>query len=862
MPSHHESSVSGTRVWVPTTESTVAVTPRGIGDARAQLKTAPSRVDTTPKESHHEPAGRVGVVRWGGAIVTSDQGSDIPPALHPKLTVARGRLPARLGGLDARIVRSEDLMTAAEALAADRCAERTALHDRLVAAAARAAHDLDTATSQLDHLRASRQTLLDGASWAVAQHGSLTTHLDALTEARDVLEARLSDQRAARESLDRVLEQRTVASAAINDADVHVEMLDGVAMDESGLRRELEAAGQAVRAAHEAHARTVDDLQARLAEQTLVTHRAEALLQRQAAGRSDDPGAGDALSAVADALDSWRLAAANAGPDEYTTALANAFGDLFEDLAELRSQRGAVPDASELQLAEDQVSAAARELERVSPNGPPQLLSDAERAEIEAAHAVVEDALCRTDCRLRKASSAARLAAAEVAERALLDRHGFGSYLEVVLSGARPSRSSPELAAAESRYIAARDRRDRLQRAALPSPELEHLGAEWNRLLAEAVAHLGVDPGEELIELLRSHPAVPASVVEVLRDALHAAGVVSVGISLDRVAADWLADQARAAEERCRRRAELDQIDVELEAVERRGRELSVAVEAARLAEASAAENVDLARRSVDAVEAELTARADGDAAWLKQAVAAEQLRIQIEALASTLDRAEADARERCDRASVAVDDAQGTLDHAQRTLDELAHEARSLADQLPIDRRPGGDRLASLPTLAGLLQDHATVMQPAIDAAEETRVAAVAKVEAALQEADAAGPGTAEPRSEDVVDGFVAVLSVEDEGLLVLQEPFGALDPDLRPRLLEALRDRSAASAAVLVTEDPVALGWAIELPAEDAAMMSVESVLNLLPRNAEKKRTKASKSSATQSVREPAAHLTAAPS
>lgn len=793
--------------------------------------------------------------------MTSDQGSDIPPALHPKLTVAGGRLPARLSGLDARVVRGSDLASAAKALAAERCAQRTALHNRLVAAAARAAHDLDTATSQLDHLRASRQALLDGASWAVAQHGGLTEHLDALAEAREALESRLVDQRAARDVLDRVLEQRAVASTAINAADVHVEMLDGAAMDESGLRRELEAAGQAVRAAHEAHARTIDELQSLLAEQSLVSHRADLLMQRQADARRSAAAGGAVTSAVADALDTWNRAAAGAGPDEYTTALADAFSELFEDLAVLRAQQGAVPDASELQLAERQLDAAARELEQLSPNGPPQLLTDDERAEIESAHAAVEDALSRTDRRLRKAASASRLEVAEAAERTLLDRHGFGSYLEVVLSGGRPSRSSPELAAAESRYIAAKDRRDRLQHAALPSPELEHLGAECNRLLGEAMAHLGVDPGDELIELLRAHPAVAASVVEALRDALHAVGVMPVGISVARAATEWLASQVDAAQEQSRCLAELDQIEAELESAERRAAEIAVAVDAARLAEASTAEQIDLARRSVDAVEAELTARADGDAAWLKQVVAAEQLRIQIEALAATLDRAEADARERFDRAAVAVDDAQGALDRAQRALDDLAQEARALADQLPIDRRPSGDRLASLPLLVGLLQDHAMVMQPAIEAAEASRAAAVAQVDAALADADAAGPGTAEPRTEDVVDGFASELSAEDDRLLVLLEPFASVDADVRPRLLHALRARTVAAPVVLVTEDPVALGWAIELPASDAAVMSVESVLNLLPRSADKKGTKTPNPSAPKSVREPAAHLTAAP-
>lgn len=812
------------------------------------------------KESHLEPPGVAGLVRWV-VIVTSDRGSDSPPSLHPKLTVARGCLPDRLRVLDARVVRGRDLAGAAKDVAVRRLAQRTALHDRLVAAAARAAHDLDTATSQLDHLRASRQALLDGAAWALEQHGCLSAHVEALTAARDALEARLADQRSARDALDRVLEQRAAANATIDDADVQLETLDGGGMDESGLRRELEAAGQAVRAAHEAHARTVDALQALLDEQALVTKRTEVLHERRMVAGGAAPTAAASAPMVAQALEAWNLAAEGVGPDDYTTALADAFADLFDDLAVLRAQHGPPPDLADLALAEDQLAAAARELESVSPNGPPRLLSDEERAEIEEAHAAVEDALRRTDRRLRKASSASKLASAEAAERALLDRHGFGSYLEVVLSGGRPSRSSPELAAAESRYIAARDRRDRLQRAAQPSPELEHLGAEWNRLLAEAVAHLGVNPGEQLIALLRAHPAIPGSVVDSLRDALRAVGVVPNGVSLTRAAADWLAGQAEAEQEATRRRAQADQIEVEVDAVERRATEISAAIASARMAEAAAAEQVDLARRSVDAVEAELTARADGDAAWLKQVVAAEQLRIQIEALAVTLDRAEADARERFERASVAVEDAGDTVDRAQRTLDDLAHRARALAEHLPIDRRPSGDRLAALPLLARLLEDHATVVQPAIDAAESTRAAAAAKVEAALAEADAAGPGTAEPRAEDVVDGFTTILSADDDRLLLLQEPFGELDHDVRGHLLTSLLDQVEAPPIVLVTEDPVALGWAIELPAEAAAVMSVEAVLNLLPRGADKKGTKSPNPSATQPTDKPTARLTGAP-
>src|SRR5205085_2253450 len=67
---------------------------------------------------------------------------------------------------------------------------------------------------------------------------------------------------------------------------------------------------------------------------------------------------------------------------------------------------------------------------------------------------------------------------------------------------------------------------------------------------------------------------------------------------------------------------------------------------------------------------------------------------------------------------------------------------------------------------------------------------------------------------------------------LLVLDEPFVGVDRGVRPLLLERVAAHGASSQMVLLTEDPDVLGWAIELPAEDAAAMPADALLARLRR------------------------------
>ncbi|MEO7430353.1 MAG: hypothetical protein ABIY48_13330, partial [Acidimicrobiales bacterium] len=419
----------------------------------------------------------------------------------------------------------------------------------------------------------------------------------------------------------------------------------------------------------------------------------------------------------------------------------------------------------------------------------------------------------------------------------LLERFGFGSYLDVVLTGGRTPTAIPERLAAERAFLAAQARRDSLLRTQPASPELEYLHSERARLLAHVVHHIGVDPGERVIELLRAHPVVPGAAVDGLRNALASVGLVPVGRGLAEVADEWLRHQATVADDHRRARATVEEIEVELADLAGRRDRLAAALSDARLAEAGAAEQLDLASRSVGAVEAELSVRAGEDSSRLQRFVAADQLRTQVEALGATLARAERDATAELDRATEAAGTAEVAFDRAQGAQGDLARRARQLAEELPIDRRPAGDRLATLEALAELLRDHAEVLRPAIDAAEVAVAAATAKVDGAFAEAEAAGTGAGGPRSDDVVDGFVSVLEKGVDEVIVLDEPFAGLDDALRPRLLELVLEHSGQ--LLLLTEDPELLGWAIGLPAAQATVAAADSVLNLWPRRADTKVT-----------------------
>lgn len=754
--------------------------------------------------------------------------------LHPRLTVAlapnadRARVIEALPGI---AIGPEQLWDAGNLLAAERSAERSAVRSRLDAVAARALHDVETGRSQCEQLERSRVALLEGAAWAAELEVAVAALQDDVEVARATLEQRHIDQRTARQALDRVLEQRAAAAAAIEDADRELSELVGVGMDETGLRRELEASGQAVRAAQQHHQRAVARIEELRAEHAALELEIAAI---EGAPTGTPAGIDPALvDRVRDLVAQWNAEAAVAGLDPQGQLLADAWTDLAADLTELIAGAVRVPTRDELAAAEARVAAAARELESLGAAKQP--LDPALRRALDAAHEAVLAAEERIGRRVGAAGARKRLDTARETERALLDRYGFASYVDVVLTGGRAPTDDTARLAAERDYLAATDERDALVAAMRVSPELEYLRSEQARLLALTVDLLGVDPADDPIALLRVHPLLPRRIVGGLRDALEVAGVRPVGVSLAEAATDWVGQQDAAANERDRRREASGQRAVQLAAVTARQVDLVDELAAAEQAEAHAAEQLELALRSVGAFEAELSVRAGEDAQRLQRFAAAEQLRTQVDALSATLARAESDARDAVDRTTTEVTEAEVSLDRLTATITDHARRARRLAAELPIDQRPEGEPLATLSALADRLQAHAAVIEPEIRAAEAALARATTQLDDAVVEAHAASTGLEGALADDLCDGFRATLAANVDDLIVLNDPFDGLDQQLRHDLLVLVLEHVTRGPVVLLTEDPALLGWAIELPADVASAVPVDALFaNALRRDA----------------------------
>jgi hypothetical protein len=750
-----------------------------------------------------------------------------PSSLHPRLTVALGSEADRarvVDALPAVAIHSGDLWDAADVLAAERSGDRAAARSRLDAIAARALHDVETGRSQLEHLGASRTALLEGADWALDLDEHLADlHAD-VDAARVALEGRQAEQRSARQALERVLEQRAAAAAAIEEADQELGELVGVGMDETGLRRELEASGQAVRSAQAAHGAAGARVQDLLRERDALD--AE-LAELQGAPGAAAGGFVDPLlvDRVREQLTTWLDQAELGGPDPQARLLAEAWADLNADLAEQAAHSAPSPTEVELAAAEARVVVAAQELDRHSAPAP--TMDPAARAALAAAHDTVLAAEERTGRRVGAGAAEKRLAEARAAERALLDRYGFDSYIDVVLTGGRRPTGSAERLAAEQAYVLATTERDALLAALQVSPELEYLDSEGARLLALTADLLGVDPGDNAIELLHAHPLLPRSIVEGLRDALATVGLHPVGAGLAEVAAQWVDHQDAAAAERDRRREVSGNVAVRMAAVTARQVDLVDDLAAAEHAEANAAEQLELALRSVGAFEAELSVRVGEDEQRLQRFAAAEQLRSQVEALSATLVRAEAEARDGLDRAGVDVADAEVGIDRLTATVTDHTRRARRLANELPIDQRPEGDPLATLPLLAERLRSHAGVLEPEISAAEAALAKATEQLDAAVAVAQATSTGLEGPLAEDLCDALAHIFESNPDQLIVLDDPFVGIDDQVRYDLLVLVLERSTTSPLVFLTEDTDLLGWAIELPAKVASALPVDALL-----------------------------------
>jgi chromosome segregation ATPase len=756
-------------------------------------------------------------------------------------------------------ITASDLANAARALAAERYGQRRVEQRHLEVELQRALDERDRSSARRDELQTAHRHLTGDAAWCRELAARLDELADAAHEATAEVEQRRSAHREAQLHLERVREQQQAAEAAIEDADGQLSDLETAGLDDTGIRRELEAVKARVRAAEAAET----DARAALAELTARegklrrdTEQLQAARARIADARNAQPVPTDAVRA---ALQDHDEAARSAAPGPEAAQLAVAWATVADGLEAARAERAAQPDASELEAATIELQAAEAALAELDA-APGRSLPSEERAALDAAHAAVLDAEDRVARGAGRSNARKRLDAARAHEVQLLADAGFESYLDVVLSGGRRGRSGDRLAA-EQRHQEARQRYEDLTRRLEDDDEVQRLEREQLRIWDEITSLLGVDPGDQVLELLGAHLAVPAATIAGLAEALSDAGVTAVGVSLADVARAWLAEQ--------------DEIDAllrdgarRLEAVESAEAETrsqlerivpQVATASARLQQS--AEAVATAQRGVTSLEAELSARAGEDARRLQRLAAAEQLRAQVDTVRQALASAVADADREVEVASMALAAAEVALDRHHGARADAVRRLRRIAELVAADlqseialERPGIEALVTAVDAELVrLQTEITETERAVEAATRSADAASASSRDRRQDERGVAP-------QDHVDALVQLVDGPGSSdVAVLDDCISDLHGQARKSALDTLLVVSHHRPVVLLADEPDIVGWAIALPPADGAVVTAEALIDALRAPASAEDLRAEVRSDTDAVPAPPAGRTA---
>ena len=749
--------------------------------------------------------------------------SPLPAPLHARLTVVRADAGTDAAELARHVADGLEHAAGAGTCAVVGAAE---VRRRAIEATVAAHHDRaaarDEALAHREGLATRRTHLLERAEWCEAT----ATAARALSAARAAAEEAITTARAELDAAaarrDRVAEQRALAQAAVEEAKLELEGLDGASLDETGVRRELEAATRTereVKATLAAAEAEVAALQSRLAHLDEARDDLAATRESITAPASSRLAEAAVAAAVADALAYYDELAERAGPHDGAAALADRLASVEWELEELRRTLPDPPTLAQLDGAEADVAAARRRLDATRAaaaafGGPPPEWW----VELTVLHARVVDAeTALQTAGLRKAAARNRYEEALAAERARLDELGFDSYLDALMSGGRlaedRARDEATIARDSDALAAAEATLEQLRSDYVAGAPLVDLLAEHGRLVADAAGILGCDPGGRAVELLRQHPAVPPPVIAELADALRPAGVATTRVGVAAAARAWLATQPTGDDPD--RLAEIDRDLAEL-AGERHDVEQALAAAVTDAEQASAA--VAAAGRNVAALEAELYARAGDDSRLLERMTAAHALRDQVEAVEARLAAAEAEARQAWAAHDAALVAAEAERDRLDRELAELSRQASRTAAELPAARRPAFDLLTEMVPLAGALRAEAGTLADLLADADAVLAAAEA----------AAGRGPDHPTADDLAAGVTA--AVRDAGAgaatVVLAEPVAGADADALDVVLAAVLDLTTEVPTIVVTSDLAVIGWGIELPPDVGALVAARSL------------------------------------
>ena len=708
-----------------------------------------------------------------------------------------------------------------EAAAREAAVRRVEVHERVrgeLAAKLRRARELQAVTANRRDEAAARARRMSAhladCDSLLERAGELT---NAAEEARRALDARRSEVETARSRLALVDEQREAASQMIDDASRQLAELETSELDETTLRRELEAARMRLAEAESEHAQAGDAL--REVEQEAANRaatrdhilfgRADLVARIEAPMADSEP--------VRAALAAFDAECQSGEPDLVARELAREWIEVDGELERIEDALPEPPSPEELAAAERrlaQIEQTIADLESASRRTA--LVPDA-RDEIEAAHEAVLAAEEDVDQSGGHEDDMVRLHQAREVEHAVLRRHGYETYLDVILAGPRPAGDAQaELLDALRARRVAEDSLASLRAATEPPAIVTTLRVRRDRVYREAADLLGCDPGPNVAELLYAHPVVPPHRTRALATVLASYEILPVGVSVREAAVSWLVEQDQDLNERdeCRRDiARLDRDLTQLDEDEVRGLEHA---DQLRAALSGTHADVGGALHRVRMLEDELSDRATQDERRLQRIAAAEQLRQQIAAVAEALQRSEDEYISTMAAAETAVVGAEASVERATAALSDAVRRLRRIAEALPPALRPraGDDPLGELPRLRETLAAEGERAEGALAGATDDLERARQDIDDTQAELDdhLTVVPTDDVAGEDLEQAVLDLVGSGDMPI-VLDDPFVEHAQE-RDQLLDQLVVASERRPVVLLTDDPDTLGWAISLP------------------------------------------------
>jgi hypothetical protein len=766
------------------------------------------RLTVLPAASHERPSLAEHLVR----LATGDSPTD---ADEPTGATRRDG--------QVTVIDADDLDSLAQEIALQRVDEHARRSDDLADTLRSARESEESAASKRDEASARAQRMAAHLEECDVLVDEATHARTAVEQAAHTLDECRAEFEAAHERHGIVSDQREAATRVIEDARRQLRDLESSEMDEATLRRRIDEVAHELRDAQASHAHATELLHRREAQayeragtrEHLLRERAE-LVERIESPLYDAEPIRAALAVFDEASD-----IDHADPVAY--GLAEEWLDVCEELERIEAALPPSPTPEELTTAEHQlgeIQSLVAELEATSRHA---RLDPTARDEIERAHEAVlvaEEAAGQPD---RSPTADYELEAARYAEREVLARYGYATYLDVVMAEPEPDETSSELMEALRARRHAEDTVASLWAATEPPPIVTTLRARRDRIYREAAELLCCDPGDNLLELLHSHPAVAPQRTQHLAEVLGAYGVYPVGMSVRDAAMDLLLGIEREVEVRAELAQDLERLDADLVALDDQDAQHAAEIDDMVHATHATAAEVERITTQLESLQYELHDRMASHERWLQRVAAAEELRAQIAAVSEALERSDEEFDTKIADAEVAVDEAESALEEANAALSHAARRARKLSDALPPPLRPKAtdDPLTELPVLREVLASEAERADAALTSATrelERARQTIHETEAELDHHMATDPQDRVLRED--LRAAIAELIGEGEQPLVLDDPFTILTDEEKAESLDELAEVASQRPVVLLTDDASTLAWAINLPDDVGAV------------------------------------------